>query len=116
MPVGTWTIQLVQLPEGIQLKTPVAAPPSVERILPAPPSATGKIYVTALVVEFEDLIVVEFAEVLPKTNEPWVVEALPKVRLPLLSNEVLMFVPSETVRATPLPAWEITKAVPEAEA
>lgn len=114
-PVGTWTIQVEQVPAGIQDKTEVAAPPSVERTWPAEPSAIGRIYVTALVVELEDLIVVEVAEVFPKTNDPWVVEALPKVKLPLLSKEALMLVPSETVKPAPAPAWEITKAAPVAE-
>ena len=116
LPVGTWTIQVEQVPEAIQDKTDVEAPPSVDNTCPADPSATGKMYVTALVVELEDLIVVEVAEVLARTKEPWVVEAKPKVKLPVLSKDVSMLVPSETVRALPEPAWEITTALPVAEA
>lgn len=104
------------MPEGIQDKTEVEAPPSVDKTCPAEPSATGKRYVTALVVELDDLIVVELAEVLPKTKLPWVVEAKPKVKLPVLSKEVSMLVPSDTVRALPDPAWETTIAAPVAEA
>jgi hypothetical protein len=69
-PVGTWTKQVVQVPADTQLKTPVAAPPSVDRTLPAAPSAVGNIYVTAALVVLEDSRVVELAEVLAKTRLP----------------------------------------------
>ena len=69
-----------------------------------------------MVDELEDLIVVELAVVLPKTKDPWVVEAFPKVKLPDLSKEALMFVPSETVRPAPDPVVEMTKAAPVDEA
>lgn len=42
LPVGIWTIQVEQVPEGIQDNTAVDAPPSVERIWPEEPSATGR--------------------------------------------------------------------------
>jgi hypothetical protein len=43
LPVGTWTKQVLQVPAVTQLKTPVEAPPSVDRTVPAPPSAVGSI-------------------------------------------------------------------------
>jgi hypothetical protein len=91
LPVGTWTIQVVQVPEGIQDKTPVAAPPSVDKTLPAEPSATGRIYVTAVVVVLEAFRVVNnpAPAVSAKTNDPWVVPCKPRVAAP--ADETLKF-------------------------
>jgi hypothetical protein len=62
------------------------------------------------------LIVVEVAEVLAKTKEPWVVEALPKVKFPDLSKVVLIFEPSDTDKAFPVPELDMVRTSPEAEA
>ena len=60
------------------------------------------------------LIVVVKALVLAKARPPWVVEALPKVRLPFLSKVALILVPSETLKALPVPELAIARTAPEA--
>ena len=109
LPVGTWTIQVEQEPAEIQLKVPVEAPPSVDRTVPAAPSAVGNIYVTAALVVLEDSRVVLKAEVLAKTRLPWVVLALPKVSAPpldtLKTDEVM-------VRALPEPSVQVEGEAP----